>query len=356
MSAASAHSWPGSRVLLGWWRELAGRQPQQLGVGRLLFHHVEALVRVSRRRTLDRWQQALLRLCSTRIPCGDLIGALTDLQIEPQLLGRFVRELTASGFLHLNGSGLWQITPVGRQALATGTLSLTAEERRTFAFVDNSSLGRQPHFLPLSGGRQPPESSTSQGADAPRSEGCSFEVACLEACLRQAPEWKARYRFPTDVEARLTPRAREPVETNWRRVIVDAVQSRLLVFVRTASATGKPLLLGFTVPPQGGTLEPEPLLALTEGWQEALPDLNAEPSLELWRQAWQEWSRPRSLPPVEVAACRLERADYRLIVHAPPRLIDRLRAARSDAIKQEAWLLAGEGRTRLAAQLVLEPL
>ncbi len=29
---------------------------------------------------------------------------------------------------------------------------------------------------------------------------------------------------------------------------------------------------------------------------------------------------------------------------------------RSDAIKQEAWLLAGEGRTRTAAQLELVPL
>jgi hypothetical protein len=37
-------------------------------------------------------------------------------------------------------------------------------------------------------------------------------------------------------------------------------------------------------------------------------------------------------------------------------LIERLRAARSDAVKHEAWLLAGDGRTRLAAQLELHPL
>jgi hypothetical protein len=52
----------------------------------------------------------------------------------------------------------------------------------------------------------------------------------------------------------------------------------------------------------------------------------------------------------------LERIDHRLLVYAPPRLIDRLRAARSDAVKQEAWLLAGEGRTRTAAQIELHPL
>jgi hypothetical protein len=54
-----------------------------------------------------------------------------------------------------------------------------------------------------------------------------------------------------------------------------------------------------------------------------------------------------------VEACRLERVDHRLLVHAPPRLIERLRAARSDAMKQEAWLLAGVGRIRSAAQIDL---
>ena len=108
--------------------------------------------------------------------------------------------------------------------------------------------------------------------------------------------------------------------------------------------------------PESWVLEPEPLLALAEGWEEALPDLAVEPSPQMWRQAWQTWSQPRSLASADVAACRLERVDHRLLVHAPLRLIDRLRAARSDAIKQEAWLLAGEGRTRTAAQIELHPM
>jgi hypothetical protein len=352
MSAASAPSWPGSRVLLGWWRELAGRQPQQLRISRLLFHHVEALVRVNRSRPLDRWQRALLHLASTRIPCGgELESSFIDLQMDTQLLGQFVRELTDTGLLHRNGSGLWQMTPAGRHALETGMADITGEERRIFVFVDHSSLGRPPHFLPLEFGP-----ASRAGPTPPEAAGCSFEVANLEACIRETPEWKARYHFPMDVEALLPPHPDESPATNWRRVILDTVEARTLVFIRAAQPSGEPLTLGFSVRPEGWALEPEPLLALAGSWEEALPDLAAEPSPELWRQAWQAWSHPRGLPPAEVETCRLERVDYRLLVHAPPRLIERLRAARSDAVKQEAWLLAGDGRTRTAAQIELQPL
>ncbi len=344
MSAAFVPSWPGSRVLLGWWRELADRKPQQLRISRLLFHRVEALVRVHRSRTLDRWQLALLRLAGARVPCGELVSSLTDLQMDAQVLVQLVRELTDAGLLHQNGTGVWQMTLAGRDALATGALAVFDEERRTFIFVDHAALGRPPHFLPLK--RLPPLVS----APAPEAAGCSFDVANLEACIRQMPQWKARYRFPTDVAALLPP------ETNWRRVILDTVESRMLVFIHTAQASGSSRVLGFAVRPEGWTLEPEPLLTLADGWEEALPDLAAEPAPEMWRRVWQEWSHPRGLPPAEVEACRLERTDHRLLVHAPMRLIERLRAARSDAIKQEAWLLAGDGRTRTVAQIELHPL
>lgn len=346
MSAVSAPSWPGSRVLLGWWRELAGRQPQQFRVSRLLLHHLEALVRIRQSHPLDRWQRALLHLASTRLPCsGELESSFSDLRTDPRILGQLVRELTHSGLLHRNGSGLWQMTLAGREALATGTLSVSAEERRTFVFVDNSSLGRPPHFLPLQA--RPVSLPVSP---QPEAASCSFDVACLTADIQQSPEWKTRFRFPRDVEALLPPSA------DWRRVVLDNLEIKPFVFLRTAQASGEPLVMGFSIRPEGWALDPEPSLVLAEGWQEALPDLDGDPSLEMWHQAWQTWSHPRSLPPAEVEACRLERVDYRLLVHAPPRLIERLRAARSDAIKHEAWLLAGAGRTRTAAQIELHPL
>jgi hypothetical protein len=342
MNAASPSSWPGSRVLLGWWRELLGRHPQQLWFGRLLIHRVEAPFRVVRTRSLDRWQRALLHLLGTHIPRGgDLASSLADLQVDRQVLAQLIRELTGAGLLLQNGSGLWDLTELGQHALKTGSLAVPSEERRTLYFVDNGALHRPPHFLPL---RRPPV----PAAVAPSLETASarFEVASLEACIRQNAEWKTRHHFPVDVESVLSPAA------DWRRVVFDSPEPLALVFIRTAELC----VLGFLVRAEGWTLEPEPILALAEGWEEVLPDLVAEPSPEAWRQAWQAWCQPRSLPLAEVEACRLERADHRLLVHAPPRLIERLRAARSDAIKQEAWLLAGDGSTRLAALIDLQPL
>src|SRR5262249_53355125 len=159
--------------------------------------------------------------------------------------------------------------------------------------------------------------------------------------------------FPAEVESLLPPR---PDESDWRRVILDAVEERPLGFIQTAKKSGAPILIGFSVRADGWAMLPEPVLELSNGWEEALPDLAAEPSPAMWRQAWRAWTHPRGLAPADVQACRLEHGDHRLIVHAPPRLIERLRAARSDAVKQEAWLLAGAGRTRLAAQLELHPL
>ena len=243
------------------------------------------------------------------------------------------------------------MTPEGRHALETGAAPVLAEKHRTFAFVDNSALGGPPHFLPLQLG----PARLAEPA-SPEAAGCSFEAASLEACIRQTPQWKARFRFPTDVESLLPPRPEETPAANWRRIILDTVEQRLFVFILTSPSSTAPRLLGFAVRPEGWTLEPEPLLTLADGWEEALPDLAVAPAPQMWRQAWQTWSQPRSLPQAEVAACRLDRADHRLLVYAPPRLIDRLRAARSDAVKQEAWLLAGEGRTRVAAQIELHPL
>ena len=348
MTAATAPPWPGSRVLLGWWRELAPRHPRQLAFARLLLHRVEALVLVPGTHPLDPWQRALLHLIHARAPGGDLEQSLSDLVVERQVLARLLRELTVAGLLNLNGTGVWRLTSAGRHALETGARATALEERRTFFFVDQSPRQRPPHFIPL----------RPQAAAPPSPEplACSFDVACLEACIRQTPEWKARHGFPTDVQALLLPHPDAPPEESWRLVILDALESLSLVFIQTFSSEGRPLVLGFLVRAEGWTLEAAPALALGPGWEEVLPDLAEEPPPQAWRQAWQAWCQPRSLPPAEVDACRLERVDHRLLVHAPSRLIERLRAARSDAVKHEAWLLAGTSRTRLAAQLELLPL
>jgi hypothetical protein len=349
MSAGAAPTWPGSRVLLGWWRELAQQHPQQLFVSRLLFHRLEALVRVQRSHALDRWQQALLRLASTRLPSsGELLGSFADLQMDPQVLGQFVRQLTDFELVHRNGSGLWQMTAAGRQALTSGALSLPSEERRQFPFVDNSSVGRPPHFVTLERPLPPPPATSRAEV-----ERYSFDLAWLQACIDQTPEWKRRYRFPLEVDALLLPQSDANATANRPRVVLDSLEQRILVLIRTPRSSAGAMVQGYLVQTEGWMREPEPLLWLSAGWENVLPDLTEEPPLPQWLQAWKAWAHPRSLPAAEVEACRLQRVDHRLLVHAPPRLIDRLRAARSDAVKQEAWLLAGDGRTRTAAQIEL---
>jgi hypothetical protein len=92
---------------------------------------------------------------------------------------------------------------------------------------------------------------------------------------------------------------------------------------------------------------------LRESWQEIFPELGEEPSEETWRLAWRAWCEQRALPAAEAAACSVERKGERLRLTAPGALVERLRAARSDVLKGETWLLAGEGRIRPAALVEL---
>jgi hypothetical protein len=312
--------------------------------GRLLLHRLEARVQVVCPRPLDLWHRALLRYAAGPSDAG---GPFAALRLDEQVLGRLVRELAGAGLLGSIG-GRWELTAGGRKALECGAVVERTEERRVFYFVDNAAAGRPPHFLPF----QPP---TLLAAAVVNSDW-SFDVAALEACLHQPPEWKARHRFPADVEALVPPTPDAPSADNGPRVILDRAEQLLLVFVRVAAEGGAPHLLGFPVRAEGWQLGTEPVLELDESWPDVLPELAADPPPEAWRRAWQGWCQPRSVPPAEVEACRLERSDYRLLVHAPHRLIERLRAARSDAIKNQAWLLAGGDRTRTAAQVELRSL
>jgi hypothetical protein len=340
MTAAPALSWPPTRALLGWWRQLAGRQPRQLWFSRLLLHRLEALVEVKRFQPLDALQRALLRHAASTQP-------FTDLHLDPQVLTQLLRELAGWRLLEpINNVG-WSVTDAGRQALESGTWPRHTEERRSFYFVDNTPIQRPPHYLFLP--------NPGQTAPAPAEANCSFDPAVLQECLQQTAEWKTRHRFPPEVTAVLLPAAQGTPAENCRRVLLDRLE-QLAVALIDISANGRSELLGFPVRLDGWVLATEPVLVLGEGWPEVFPDLVEEPPTAAWQQAWRTWCQPRSLPPLEVDACRLERCDHRLRVLAPQRLIDRLRAARSDAIKQETWLLAGTGRTRTAAQVELHSL
>jgi hypothetical protein len=88
-----------------------------------------------------------------------------------------------------------------------------------------------------------------------------------------------------------------------------------------------------------------------QDWQEVFPDLPAGLLAESWQQAWRTWCQPRGLMGLGIETCPVEPEGHRLRVVAPPRLMERLHATRSDALKGEAWILGGGERLRPAALL-----
>jgi hypothetical protein len=325
---------PGGRSLLSWWRELAGRDPRRLWFGHLLLHRVEALAEVARPSALDTFQQGLLRALSRP-------GQAEALRLERQLLAQVLRELEGRGLVRLGpgAEGEMELTEAGRSALAESERLETTRERRVFVFVERPAGA--PVYLPLAGW---------PGAPLSGVEGWGFDPEVLRGCAGRPPEWKGRRQFPADVVNVIAGEA----PADWREVMVDRAEQLTLLLVEVPPAPGGPSLLGLPVRTEGWVLSPEtPALALDEHWPEALTGLVTEPTAEEWRQAWQAWCAPRGLPPGEVAECNLEASGHTLLVRAPAKLVDRLRQARSDAVKGEAWLLAGSGRVRQAALVEL---
>jgi hypothetical protein len=345
---AAPGAWPSSRHLLGWWRELADLGPRRLWVGRLPVHRVEALAAVRRSRPLDPLRRALLHFLSLHSLSNNGEAPWPRLQVDAPLLAQLLRGLAGQGLVEGRTSD-WVLTTAGRQALEANAILEMGHERRTFAFLDRTAAHQAPHLLPLS----PAASAT------PSAETWPFAPTLLEDCVRQTEAWKARWGFPADVEAVLLPEGREGAEPpDWQRVVLDCPEEVMTLLVEpSAPAAGEPtgpLLIAFAVQPPNWALQrTAAVLELDEGWEEVFAGLTEAPSVEQWKQAWRAWCQQRNVPAGEADASALEFTGNLLRVRAPQRLIERLRAARSDAVKQEAWLLAGAGRVRSAARIDL---
>jgi hypothetical protein len=344
MTAASPQVFPGSRVLAGWWRQLAPYQPRALWLGHFLLHRVEALLEVAGRAELDRFSRLVVQLLGTA-PAQTVPDLDARLHLGPQVLGRVLSQLQGAGLADRSGGG-WAATDLARQVVEHGAYTRVGYERRVLHFLDRPGAAAPP-LLPL---RRPFE------APCPPPEGWSFDPAWLDTCLRQPEEWKRQHGFPVEArrvlgleavngDAGAVPAA-EAIPA-WQRVIVDRPEHLVAVLCLVAEEGEGERLLGFAVRPEGWVLEAaQPAFTLPADWRELFPEAADGPSADAWRQAWRAWCQPRSVPAAEVEACALERHEYRLRVAAPKRLTERLRAARSDAFKGEAWLLAGTGSVR----------
>jgi hypothetical protein len=358
MTAGSPLVFPGGRVVAGWWRQLAPSHPRGLWLGHFLLHRVEALLEVTHAAGLDRFNRLLLRALALA-PNQTVPDLDARLHLGPQVLGRALSQLQAEGLAEPGAGGGWASTDLARVALDQGQYPRTGPERRVFHFVDRPRDPRgappAPPLLPL---RLP------AGSASPAPEGWSFDPGWLDACLRQPEGWKLEHGFPVEARRVLGPEqvnggpvpgpAPGTPEPDWQRVILDRPEHLYALVVLTGEEAGGERLLGFAVRQEGWVLQAAPpAFALGPDWRDLFPQLGDEAPLDAWRQAWRVWCQPRGLPPAEVEACTLERHDHRMRVVAPRRLVERLRAARSDAFKGEAWLLAGTGNLRSLALLDL---
>src|SRR5205807_9996618 len=171
----------------------------------------------------------------------------------------------------------------------------------------------------------------------------------LKNCLMQPLDWKLQRGFPWEVteiiDMGTEDGTRPPSSESWCRVILDRPKHLLTLMITVSAPDNREKLLGFAIQQQTWILHyEEPVFEIQGLWKHVLPDLSVEPSVEQWRQAWRDWCQPRGLPGSESETCTLERRNCRLRILASSRLLERLRLARSDALKGEAWLLAGTGR------------
>src|SRR5207248_3051843 len=133
----------------------------------------------------------------------------------------------------------------------------------------------------------------------------------------------------------------------WQRVVVDRPEHVVLALAVVSAEGAEDQLQGVGVEPRGWLLGiARPALTMGPGWREAFPELAAGPAPEAWYGAWRAWCQAHGVPLGAADACRQSRDGVVLRVAAPSELIGRLHSANGEAVRDEVWLLAGEGMMR----------
>jgi hypothetical protein len=310
-----------------------------------LLHRVETLVELVQPCPLDTLTWFVLK--AAHIGGGASLEALNvHLQLG-SLLRQVLHLLESRSLIQRDDGSLWSLTTQGREALETGVCLRPVHGRRIFYFRKGEEPNQSPRWLAL---REPPGTSPWE----PSGEW-HFDVRAIEACVNRPDSWKEQHHFPRDVRRIVSINGPHGPLPDWQCVPLDRAE-RLLAVLVLVRVGGSDQLFGFAARQEGWTLNAaEPVFVLAEDWAQTFPELAAEPDPAEWRQAWLNWCQPRGLPVVEVEGCQLQLDRMRLCIRAPDRLVERFRATRSDVLKSEAWLLAGQGNLRRAAAAEIVP-
>lgn len=321
---------PPGRALAGWWRQLAPFAPTRLWFADLTVFRLEVLARRDQVAPLAPLRRLLLNAL-TVFPSSPPEPLAPRLGLSPAVLRGLLADLRAADFARPDAAGVWRPTPAGHAAAADGIFTHVSLTRESFCFAADGLT-----FLPLV------TAGTPTAADSPPGL-----FAALRDCAARPAEWKQSHGFPVDVTAVLDPATENGDAPQWQRVPVCRAERLLLAIVQVPDTT----VLGFSVALDNWTITPEPVLRLPGA--DSLPGLT-EPPEETWRHAWREWCQPvRGASPDDLAAATLERDAHRLRVRVVPRLMERLKVSRPEAIRGDGWLLAGGGAIRAAAEVEL---
>jgi hypothetical protein len=339
MDRASSLIFPGSRTLANWWRQLSPLQPRSLGIGYGFLHRVEAPVNVLSEEPVDPLAHLVLQALALEETAGvRLVSLQQRLCLPVTFVHRVLAGMQEEGLVAGFEADGWRATERGSQALERRSIGKRSLKRRVFPFLERMDaagprLG-SPEFVPIA---------ECAGVPWPVDDSHRFESAALQACIEQSLEWKQSRAFPLDVEGLAAGAGPE----TWQQVIVDRPERAMLVLMLVNKE-----VQGFAVKVDGWTLyDRAPVLRLAAPADALWPALAQPPPMHVWQEAWRSWCKQRQLPTNEVEICALTYQPPRLEVQAPNRLVQRLQAAKSDLFKGEAWLLAGDGYMRTAAQL-----
>jgi hypothetical protein len=349
MIAAASLAFPGSKTLSAWWSQLAPFKPLQLWVGHLFIHRLDVLAEVVRFEKADSLHLMLLRAVALEEAVSTIDSAALErldrhLHLGHGVIGRVLSDLRTEELL--SPGPTVALTPAGRSAVASGQYPRRGWQRRELVFAErlrpDGSRSQPPHYLALS-------AAPAQRWQPDASAG--FEPAWLRQFSAQPQTWKETFAVPSEIQGIADPEDNSQVEPSlWKRVPIDRPERLLAAFIAVGES-GPEKILVFAAQQDGWELRSAgPIGALAWSGREEFPDLTASCN---WSKSWQDWYIARQFTAAEIQACTLTPASHRLELRVPDSLRGRFTTGKSDLLKGDTWLLAGDGYLRSAANVVL---